>query len=64
MGLPVISGHNTLKIHQFYEKLPFNVQALDTLGKLREVNGYVRMCIDKLEGIRADIVRTDDNWQE
>lgn len=63
LGLPVISGSNTLTIHQFYEKLSFNVQALDTHGKLREVNGYVRMCIDKLEGIRGDLVRNDDNWQ-
>ena len=64
MALPVISGSNTTKIHQFYEKLSFNVQALETLGKLGEVNGYVRMSIDKLEGIRGDLVRTDDNWQE
>ena len=64
MALPPISGSNIVKIHQFYEKLSFNVQALETLGKLREVNGYVRMSIDKLEGIRGDLVRTDDNWQE
>lgn len=61
MALPVISGSNTTKIHQFYEKLSFNLQALETLGKLGEVNGYVRMSIDKLEGIRGDLVRTDDN---
>ena len=64
MGLPVISGANTAKIHQFYEALSFNVQALETLGKLREVNGYVRMSIDKLPGIRGDLVRMDENWQE
>ena len=52
------------KIHEFYEKLVTNVQALDTMGKLREMNGYVRMTLDKLIGIRADLVRTDDNWQE
>ena len=34
------------------------------LGKLKEANGYVRATIDKLEGIRGDLVRTDDNWQE
>lgn len=64
MGLPVISGANPAKIHQFYEALSFNVQALETLGKLREVNGYVRMSIDKLPGIRGDLVRMDENWQE
>ena len=64
MGLPVISGANRAKINQFYEVLSFNVQALETLGKLREVNGYVRMSIDKLLGIRGDLVRMDENWQE
>ena len=64
MGLPVITGANPARIHQFYEVLLFNVQALETLGKLKEVNGYVRMSIDKLPGIRGDLVRTDENWQE
>ena len=64
MALPVISGANPARIHQFYEALSFNVQALETLGKLKEVNGYVRMSIDKLSGIRGDLVRTDENWQE
>ena len=64
MGLPVISGANPGKIHQFYESLSFNVQALETLGKLKEVNGYVLMSIDKLPGLRGDLVRTDENWQD
>ena len=34
MGLPVISGANPARIHQFYEALSFNVQALEMLGKL------------------------------
>ena len=52
------------RIHDFYEKLLFNVQSLETMGKLREVNGYVRMTIAKLPGIRRDLVRTDDSWRE
>ena len=64
MYLPVIQGTNAGKIHDFYTKLLFNVQSLETLGKLREVNGYVRMCLDKLEGIRGDLVRTDDDWRQ
>ena len=56
MYLPVIQGTNAGKIHDFYTKLLFNVQSLETLGKLREVNGYVRMCLDKLEGIRGALV--------
>ena len=59
--LPQIEGSNTKEIHQFYEKLVWNVQALETLGKLKEITGYVRVTIDNLGG---DLVRTDDAWQE
>ena len=62
--LPTIQGTNAGKIHEFYNQLLSNVQSLETLGKLREVNGYVRMCLDKLEGIRGDLVRTDDDWRQ
>ncbi|XP_028415664.1 uncharacterized protein LOC114539027 [Dendronephthya gigantea] len=64
MNLPTIQGTNPGKIHTFYDKLVFNVQSLETLGKLKEVNGYVRMTLDKLEGIRGDLVRTDDGWRQ
>ena len=40
------------------------LQALETMNKLKEINGYVRFALDKLPGIRADLVRLDDNWQE
>ena len=63
MSLPVIQGANPNKILEFYEILLPNLQALETMGKIREVNGYVRMTLDKLEGIRGDLVRTDDKWQ-
>ncbi|XP_068674565.1 uncharacterized protein [Montipora foliosa] len=64
MSLPTIGGTQPARIHDFYEKLLFNVQSLETMGKLQEVNGYVRMTIDKLSGIRGDLVRTDDSWRE
>ena len=32
--------------------------------KIKEMNGYVRVTLDKLQGIRADFVRNDDNWQD
>ena len=41
-SLPSISGTNSSKIHEFYEKLVNSVQSLETLGKLKEVNGYAR----------------------
>ena len=64
INLPTVQGTKPAKIHAFYETLLTSVQSLETLGKLKEVSGYVRMTIDKLEGIRNDLVRTDDDWQE
>ena len=64
MSLPTINGSQPNKIHEFYEKLLFNVQSLETMGKLQEVNGYVWMTIDKLPGIRGHLVRMDDSWRE
>ena len=63
IGLPTIPGNQPHKIHAFYEALLTSVHSLETLGKLTEVSGYVRMTLDKLEGIRSDLVRTDDDWQ-
>ena len=64
MNLPPIKGANPHKIHEFYAKLLPSVQALESMNKLREISGYCRATLDKLEGIRADLTRLDDNWQE
>ena len=63
MNLPFIGNADRYKIHRFYEKLQTNVNTLDTIGKLREIKGYVRFTLDKLRGIRADLGRMDGNWQ-
>ena len=63
-SLPVISNCNPNRIQEFYEKLTISVQALETMKKLKDIKGYVRLTLDKLPGIRADLVRLDDNWQE
>ena len=63
MSLPQINNANSQKIHDFSEKLLCSVQALDTTGKVKEMNGYVRVTLDKLQGIRSDLVRNGDNWQ-
>ena len=34
------------------------------LWKVWEINGYVRVTLDKLQGIGADLVRTDNDWQD
>ena len=64
MSLLVVHDTNPTKLLELYDRLSPNLQALETMGKIREVNGYVRMTLDKLEGIRGDLVRTDDGWQE
>ena len=64
MSLPHISNSNPYKIHEFSEKLLSSVQARETIGKLKEINGYVILTLDKLQGIRADLVRTDDDLQD
>ena len=64
IALPTIQGSQPVKIHEFYEKLSTNIQTLETMGKVKEINGYVRGTLDKLPSIRADLVRLDDDWQE
>ena len=64
LNFPVTSGSNRVKIHDFYEKFITSMQSLDRMGKLKETNGYVRSTLEKLPGIRADLVRRDNDWQE
>ena len=64
MSLPTIHGAGATKIHDFYETLVNSVQSLETMGKLGQMEGYVRMTLDKLPGIRSDLVRLDKDWQE
>ena len=63
-SLPVIQNSDPNRIHDFYEKLVVSVKALDTMNKLKEINGYVRLTVDILPVIRADLVRTDEDWQD
>ena len=64
MGLPTIVTTQTKDIDEFYKRLLFNVQSLETLGKLREVSGNVRAVLDKLKGIKADLVRGEEGWRD
>ena len=61
MSLLQINNANPKKNHWFSKKLLCRVQALDTMGKIKEMNGYVRMTLEKLPGVRVDLVRNDDN---
>ena len=64
MGLPTIVTTQTKDIDELYKKLLFNVQRLETLGKLREVSRNVRAVLDKLKGIKADLVRGEEGWRD
>ncbi len=64
ISLPLVKGSHPKRIHEFFQSLVTNTQALDTMGKISPVNGFVRPTLDKLPGIRADLVRLGDEWQE
>ena len=59
MNLPMVTGTRPEKMHPFYEKLVYCVQSLGTLGKIQEVNGYVRLTLSKLPGIHGDLERLE-----
>ena len=64
MGLPVITGTNPTRTNEIYEKLVTSIQTLESIGKKKDIGRYLRLTLAKLSGIRADLVRLDDNWQE
>ena len=64
MGLPIITGSNSAKVHEFYKTLSYSVQSLETLGKIERVNGTTRNVLEKLKGIKADLVRGEEGWQD
>ena len=64
MSLPSIIHTSVEKIHDFHEKLITRSQALDTTGKLKEINGYIRLTLDKPPTICVDLVQTDNDWQK
>ena len=64
MGLPTVTGTSPKKIDEFYKTLQYNVQSLETLGKLKDVAGNVRAVLDKLKGVKADLVRGHSGWQD
>ena len=63
-SLPVITNSILNRIQEFYEKLVISVKDLETINKLKENNGYMRLALEELPSIRVDLVRLDNNWQE
>ena len=60
-NLPLIAGTQPAPIHK---KLVYNVQSLETLGKLKDVTGNARSVLDKLKGVEVDLVRGEIDWQD
>lgn len=50
-SLLVVSGTHSNRIHDFLEKLYGSVQALTTMKKLKEINGYLKITLDKCQGL-------------
>ncbi|RMX40965.1 hypothetical protein pdam_00014870, partial [Pocillopora damicornis] len=63
-ALPVITGSQPSKIHKFCQTLNYNVQSLETLGKLSSCFSMVRGVLDKLPGIKAELVSGKVGWQD
>ena len=63
-GLPVVTGCNPNEIHKFCQTLNYNVQSLETLGKLSGCLFMVRGVLDKLPEIKADLVSGKPGWQD
>ena len=54
IDVPHTSSGNPKKILEFFEKLSYNVQALESLNQLDDVNGMVSLTLEKLPMIRGD----------
>ena len=64
MELPFVKNANPNEIDRFYKTLLYNVQMLETLGKLERINGMTRSVVEKLRGIKSYLVRRKEGWQD
>ena len=64
LQLPTVTSADQTKVNSFYKTLLFNVQSLETLGKVERVKGMTISVLNKLTAITADLVRGQENWQD
>ena len=64
LELPAVPSPDPKRVNTFYKTLLHNVKSLEALGKLERVNGMARSVLDKLKGIKADLVRGEAGWQD
>ena len=63
-ALLVISECQLKEIHKFWQTLNYNVQSLETLGKLSGCLPKVHGVLDRLPGIKADLVNGKPGWKD
>ncbi len=63
LKLPTITTVNLKQIHEFYRSLNVSINLLKTLEKLDTAEILVLETLEKLGPIKADLIRTDTNWQ-
>ena len=51
IGLPIIRGLDPGKLHELYEKLTSQIQVRATMGKVKEIGGFVCAILNKLPNI-------------
>ena len=59
IGLTTVHCTQSAKNPYFYA---FHV--LETMGRVKEIDGFVHATLDKLPHVTADLVRLDDSWQK
>ena len=64
VNLPVVRGSNYERVHELYEKLSKNFDALQTLGEGEMLRGFVLSTLNKLPQVKPDLVRTDEGWED
>ncbi|CAB4010863.1 Pol poly [Paramuricea clavata] len=65
LELPTINERDVSKIHRFYKQLLFNIESLETLGKLDSIEGTTYYVLRKLEIIKAELVtRVKTDWRD
>ena len=63
IDLLAVKGVRYAKIRQFYDTLCINYEALRAMKDHTKVEGLVLPTLAKLPGIKADLTRNDDNWE-
>ena len=63
INLSVLTGESSNRAHEFYESTLRNQDALQTMGEGTMLKGPVLPALNKSTNIKADLVRTDEEWE-